>query len=199
MAAVSSYLPFFPSLMSCPVASILSLIVVWGASDGDGRDLRDEDEENDDNGENVGEEEDTYLSNGVEEEDDDSDFGENILNGLEDSAVVEDCSWSVSTVRSRNPNPNLLLLLFSRVARIEFVLCKLCWALGGALSKNLLLKDKKNRFYIVSALAGTKAPEEALQEVLQVPLGCVSPFAVINESARYTFFSLLSHEISYAQ
>ncbi|XP_020098637.1 putative proline--tRNA ligase C19C7.06 isoform X3 [Ananas comosus] len=56
---------------------------------------------------------------------------------------------------------------------------------GGALSKNLLLKDKKNRFYIVSALAGTKvdlkilsqrlglgcewlqAPEEALQEVLQ--------------------------------
>ncbi|OAY65770.1 Proline--tRNA ligase, cytoplasmic [Ananas comosus] len=27
---------------------------------------------------------------------------------------------------------------------------------GGALSKNLLLKDKKNRFYIVSALAGTK-------------------------------------------
>ncbi|XP_020103394.1 prolyl-tRNA synthetase associated domain-containing protein 1-like isoform X2 [Ananas comosus] len=74
--------------------------------------------------------------------------------------------------------------------------------LGGALSKNLLLKGKKNRFYIVSALAGTKvdlkilsqrlglgcewlqAPEEALQEVLQVPLGCVSPFAVINESAR---------------
>nr|CAD1842565.1 unnamed protein product [Ananas comosus var. bracteatus] len=66
--------------------------------DGDGRDLREEDEENDDNGENAGEEEDTYLSDGVEEEDDDSDFGENILNGLEDSAVVEDCSWSVSTV-----------------------------------------------------------------------------------------------------
>ncbi|OAY66560.1 Mitochondrial import receptor subunit TOM40-1, partial [Ananas comosus] len=61
----------------------------------------DEDEENDDNGENAGEEEDTYLSDGVEEEDDDSDFGENILNGLEDSAVVEDCSWSVSTCRLR--------------------------------------------------------------------------------------------------
>ncbi|XP_020081966.1 uncharacterized protein LOC109705628 [Ananas comosus] len=68
------------------------------ASDGDGRDLREEDEENDDNSENAGEEEETYLSDGVEEEDDDSDFGENILNGLEDSAVVEDCSWSVSTV-----------------------------------------------------------------------------------------------------
>nr|CAD1828834.1 unnamed protein product [Ananas comosus var. bracteatus] len=68
------------------------------AADGDGRDLREEDEENDDNSENAGEEEETYLSDGVEEEDDDSDFGENILNGLEDSAVVEDCSWSVSTV-----------------------------------------------------------------------------------------------------
>ncbi|XP_058756900.1 uncharacterized protein LOC131630125 isoform X2 [Vicia villosa] len=28
--------------------------------------------------------------------------------------------------------------------------------LGGGLSKNLFLKDKKNRFYIVSALADTK-------------------------------------------
>nr|CAD1839793.1 unnamed protein product [Ananas comosus var. bracteatus] len=145
-------------------------------SDGDGRDLRDEDEENDDNGENVGEEEDTYLSDGVEEEDDDSDFRENILNGLEDSAVVEDCSWSVSTTKSK-----------------RHVLQ----------APNESKKGKKNRFYIVSALAGTKvdlkilsqrlglgcewlqAPEEALQEVLQVvPLGCVSPFAVINESAR---------------
>uniref|UniRef100_A0A1D1XWU9 Prolyl-tRNA synthetase associated domain-containing protein 1 n=1 Tax=Anthurium amnicola TaxID=1678845 RepID=A0A1D1XWU9_9ARAE len=75
--------------------------------------------------------------------------------------------------------------------------------LGGALSKNLFLKDKKHRFYVVSALAGTTvdlkvlsqrlglgkgglrmAPEEALQEILQVPLGCVTPFALINESAR---------------
>ncbi|GAU39936.1 hypothetical protein TSUD_149460 [Trifolium subterraneum] len=75
--------------------------------------------------------------------------------------------------------------------------------LGGGLSKNLFLKDKKNRFYIVSALADTKvdlkvlsqrlglgkgglrmAPEEALGELLQVPLGCVTPFAVVNESAR---------------
>ncbi|OEL24048.1 Prolyl-tRNA synthetase associated domain-containing protein 1, partial [Dichanthelium oligosanthes] len=74
--------------------------------------------------------------------------------------------------------------------------------LGGALSKNLLLKDKKHRFYVVSALAGTKvdmkilsqrlglgkgglrmAPEESLLQVLQVPLGCVTPFALINESA----------------
>lgn len=75
--------------------------------------------------------------------------------------------------------------------------------LGGGLSKNLMLKDKKHRFYVVSALAGTNidlkvlsqrlglgkgglrmAPEEALQEVLQVPLGCVTPFALINDSAR---------------
>lgn len=74
---------------------------------------------------------------------------------------------------------------------------------SGGLSKNLFLKDKKNRFYIVSALAETKvdlkvlsqrlglgkgglrmAPEEALGELLQVPLGCVTPFAVVNESAR---------------
>ncbi|KAK6938429.1 YbaK/aminoacyl-tRNA synthetase-associated domain [Dillenia turbinata] len=74
--------------------------------------------------------------------------------------------------------------------------------LGGALSKNLFLKDKKNRLYLISALADTKvdlkvlstrlglgkgglrmSPEEALQEILQVPLGCVTPFAVINESA----------------
>ncbi|PNX79116.1 prolyl-tRNA synthetase associated domain-containing protein 1-like, partial [Trifolium pratense] len=56
----------------------------------------------------------------------------------------------------------------------------------GGISKNLFLKDKKNRFYIVSALADTKvdlkvlsqrlglgkgglrmAPEEALGELLQ--------------------------------
>ncbi|XP_041013412.1 proline--tRNA ligase-like [Juglans microcarpa x Juglans regia] len=75
---------------------------------------------------------------------------------------------------------------------------------GGGLSKNLFLKDKKNRFYVVSALADTKvdlkvlsqrlglgkgglrmAPEEALGEILQVPLGCVTPFALINDSARH--------------
>ncbi|KFK36182.1 hypothetical protein AALP_AA4G088800 [Arabis alpina] len=73
----------------------------------------------------------------------------------------------------------------------------------GALSKNLFLKDKKHRYYIVSAIEDTKvdmkvlsqrlglgkggirmAPEEALGELLQVSLGCVTPFAVINESAR---------------
>lgn len=73
----------------------------------------------------------------------------------------------------------------------------------GGLSKNLFLKDKKNRLYVVSALTTTTvdlkalsvrlglgkgglrmAPEESLQAVLQVPLGCVTPFALINESAR---------------
>ncbi|XP_057486716.1 uncharacterized protein LOC130786702 isoform X2 [Actinidia eriantha] len=75
---------------------------------------------------------------------------------------------------------------------------------GAGLSKNLFLKDKKHRFYIVSALADTKvdlkvlsqrlglgkaglrmAPEEALPELLQVPLGCVTPFALVNDSARH--------------
>ncbi|KAK1279367.1 hypothetical protein QJS04_geneDACA020710 [Acorus gramineus] len=75
--------------------------------------------------------------------------------------------------------------------------------LGGGLSKNLFLKDKKHRFYVISALASTNvdlkvlsqrlglgkgglrmAPEEALQEILKVPLGCVTPFALVNESAR---------------
>ncbi|KAE8715451.1 YbaK/aminoacyl-tRNA synthetase-associated domain isoform 2 [Hibiscus syriacus] len=75
---------------------------------------------------------------------------------------------------------------------------------GGVLSKNLFMKDKKHRYYVVSALADTKvdlkvlsqrlglgkgglrmAPEEALGEILQVPLGCVTPFAVVNESARH--------------
>ncbi|KAK2659539.1 hypothetical protein Ddye_006072 [Dipteronia dyeriana] len=73
----------------------------------------------------------------------------------------------------------------------------------GRLCKNLFIKDKKHRFYIISALADTKvdmkvlsqrlglgkgglrmAPEEALIEILQVPLGCVTPFALVNESAR---------------
>ncbi|KAK7385214.1 hypothetical protein VNO78_30927 [Psophocarpus tetragonolobus] len=75
--------------------------------------------------------------------------------------------------------------------------------LGDALSKSLFLKDKKQRYYVVSALKNTKvdikvlsqrlglgkgglrmAPSEALGEILQVPLGCVTPFAVVNESAR---------------
>ncbi|XP_052201346.1 uncharacterized protein LOC127807498 [Diospyros lotus] len=76
--------------------------------------------------------------------------------------------------------------------------------LKGALSKNLFLKDKKHRYYIVSALADTKvdlkvlsqrlglgkaglrmAPEESLHEILQVPLGCVTPFALVNDSAQH--------------
>ncbi|GAA0176056.1 hypothetical protein LIER_29117 [Lithospermum erythrorhizon] len=74
----------------------------------------------------------------------------------------------------------------------------------GALTKNLFFKDKKHRYYIVSALPDTKvdlkvlsqrlglgkgalrmAPEEALGQLLQVPLGCVTPFALVNESARH--------------
>lgn len=101
----------------------------------------------------------------------------------------------------------------------------------GALSKNLFLKDKKQRYYIVSALADTKvdlkvlsqrlglgkgglrmAPEEALSEILHVPLGCVTPFAIVNESARHVsllldkefksqeccFFHPLSNDMSIA-
>ncbi|KAH9691078.1 tRNA edit domain-containing protein [Citrus sinensis] len=64
-------------------------------------------------------------------------------------------------------------------------------------------QDKKHRFYIVSALADTKvdmkvlsqrlglgkgglrmAPEETMLEILKVPLGSVTPFALVNESAR---------------
>lgn len=75
--------------------------------------------------------------------------------------------------------------------------------LEGGHSKNLFLKDKKHRLYIVSAMTTTNvdlkvlsqrlglgkgglrmAPEETLKEVLQVPLGCVTPFALFNESAR---------------
>uniref|UniRef100_A0A0D6R4G5 YbaK/aminoacyl-tRNA synthetase-associated domain-containing protein n=1 Tax=Araucaria cunninghamii TaxID=56994 RepID=A0A0D6R4G5_ARACU len=73
----------------------------------------------------------------------------------------------------------------------------------GGHSKNLFLKDKKHRLYVISALTTTNvdlkvlsqrlglgkgglrmAPEEALKDVLQVPLGCVTPFALYNESAR---------------
>ncbi|KAG0555790.1 hypothetical protein KC19_11G003000 [Ceratodon purpureus] len=75
--------------------------------------------------------------------------------------------------------------------------------LDGSFSKNLFLKDKKNRLYVVSTLSTTQvdlkalsarlglgkggvrmAPEESLHAVLQVPLGSVTPFALINESAR---------------
>uniref|UniRef100_A0A0E0GCD8 AP2/ERF domain-containing protein n=1 Tax=Oryza nivara TaxID=4536 RepID=A0A0E0GCD8_ORYNI len=52
--------------------------------------------------------------------------------------------------------------------------------LGGALSKNLLLKR------LGLGKGGLRmAPEENLLEVLQVPLGCVTPFALLNESASF--------------
>ncbi|KAL2619864.1 hypothetical protein R1flu_000069 [Riccia fluitans] len=75
--------------------------------------------------------------------------------------------------------------------------------LEGGHSKNLLLKDKKNRLILISALTSTKidmkvlsqrlglgksglrlAPEDIMQAVLKVPLGCVTPFALLNQSAR---------------
>ncbi|KAG2446219.1 hypothetical protein HXX76_000811 [Chlamydomonas incerta] len=68
--------------------------------------------------------------------------------------------------------------------------------------KNLFVKDKKHRCYIITALPDTKidmqvlsarlgtgkgglrlAPEELLLEVLQVPLGSVTPLAVANPEA----------------
>ncbi|KAG4157738.1 hypothetical protein ERO13_D02G080900v2 [Gossypium hirsutum] len=68
---------------------------------------------------------------------------------------------------------------------------------GGALSKNLFLKDKKHRYYVVSALADTKVDMKVLSQRLglgkgglrmapeEVPLGCVTPFALVNESASH--------------
>eukprot|EP00897_Mesotaenium_endlicherianum_P004046 jgi/Mesen1/366/ME000001S02669 len=73
----------------------------------------------------------------------------------------------------------------------------------GGHTKNLFLKDKKNRLMLICALTSTKvdlksmaqrlgvgkgslrmAPEENLAAVLQVPTGCVTPLAVFNPSAR---------------
>eukprot|EP00250_Pteridium_aquilinum_P003590 c13898_g1_i1 orf=172-1110(+) len=84
--------------------------------------------------------------------------------------------------------------------------------LEATVSKNLFLKDKKGRFYLVSALATTNvdlkalsqrlglgkgglrmAPEDALQELLKVPLGSVTPLALINPSARSVIL-LLDHQ-----
>lgn len=73
----------------------------------------------------------------------------------------------------------------------------------GALTKNLFLKDKKGRLYIVTALVDTKvnlqvlsarlgvgkggvrlAPDELIATVLQVPLGSVTPLAAAQPSAQ---------------
>nr|CAD1820639.1 unnamed protein product [Ananas comosus var. bracteatus] len=86
----------------------------------------------------------------------------NILNGLEDSAVVEDCSWSVSTTKSKR---HVLQAPNESKKKANYV-----GHLGGALSKNLLLKDKKNIFYIVSALAGTTVDLKILSQ--RLGLGC---------------------------
>eukprot|EP00197_Chlamydomonas_leiostraca_P003262 CAMPEP_0202871502 /NCGR_PEP_ID=MMETSP1391-20130828/18873_1 /ASSEMBLY_ACC=CAM_ASM_000867 /TAXON_ID=1034604 /ORGANISM="Chlamydomonas leiostraca, Strain SAG 11-49" /LENGTH=299 /DNA_ID=CAMNT_0049552329 /DNA_START=41 /DNA_END=940 /DNA_ORIENTATION=- len=72
----------------------------------------------------------------------------------------------------------------------------------GVVVKNLFVKDKKNRLYIISAAPDTKvdlgvisarlgtgkggvrfAPEEALGEVLQVAAGSVTPLAAANPEA----------------
>ncbi|KAJ7562657.1 hypothetical protein O6H91_03G079100 [Diphasiastrum complanatum] len=74
---------------------------------------------------------------------------------------------------------------------------------GKGFSKNLLLKDKKGRIYLISALTTTTidlkilsqrlglgkgglrfAPDEVVQAVLQVSSRCVAPFALMNESSR---------------
>eukprot|EP00199_Chlamydomonas_sp_CCMP681_P002693 CAMPEP_0119103434 /NCGR_PEP_ID=MMETSP1180-20130426/1865_1 /TAXON_ID=3052 ORGANISM="Chlamydomonas cf sp, Strain CCMP681" /NCGR_SAMPLE_ID=MMETSP1180 /ASSEMBLY_ACC=CAM_ASM_000741 /LENGTH=321 /DNA_ID=CAMNT_0007087931 /DNA_START=41 /DNA_END=1006 /DNA_ORIENTATION=- len=83
----------------------------------------------------------------------------------------------------------------------------------GAVIKNMFLKDKKGRLYIVSAVHSTKvdmavlsarlgmgkgglrfAPEEALDDVLHVPLGSVTPLAVVNSEAAQVLL-LLDHKI----
>ncbi|PRW44459.1 prolyl-tRNA synthetase associated domain-containing 1 [Chlorella sorokiniana] len=72
----------------------------------------------------------------------------------------------------------------------------------GVVTKNLFLKDKKGRLYIITAAADTKvdlkllslrlgcgkgglrmAPDDLLTGVLQVPLGSVTPLAVAQPSA----------------
>ncbi|GJP30059.1 hypothetical protein CLOM_g22279 [Closterium sp. NIES-68] len=73
----------------------------------------------------------------------------------------------------------------------------------GEFTKNLLLKDKKGRLILISALTKTKidlkllsqrlglgkgglrmAPDENLATVLQVPAGCVTPLALFSDSAK---------------
>lgn len=79
--------------------------------------------------------------------------------------------------------------------------------------KNLFLKDKKHRCYIITALADTPvdlqnmsarlgtgkggvrlAPEDLLLSVLQVPLGSVTPFAIANPGAKNVVL-ILDHNI----
>ncbi|XWS21606.1 hypothetical protein CRYUN_Cryun30bG0068800 [Craigia yunnanensis] len=56
--------------------------------------------------------------------------------------------------------------------------------MGGALSNNLFLEVLSQRLGL--GKGGLRmTPEEALSEILQVPLGCVTPFAVVNESASH--------------
>ncbi|XP_047983529.1 prolyl-tRNA editing protein ProX-like isoform X2 [Salvia hispanica] len=95
----------------------------------------------------------------------------------------------------------------------------------------VIRRTRNKRYYIVSALADTEvdlkvlsqrlglgkggvrmAPEEALSEILHVPLCCVTPFALVNESARHVsllldkgfksqeccFFHPLSNDMSIA-
>eukprot|EP00899_Mesostigma_viride_P011224 jgi/Mesvir1/20101/Mv13342-RA.2 len=92
--------------------------------------------------------------------------------------------------------------------------------LPGGHSKNLFLKDRKGRFILVTALPATKvdmrvlsqrlglgksgirmAPPEDMQQLLQVPLGCVTPLAVLRETAKDVVLLLdkgyLAHEVLY--
>ncbi len=76
-------------------------------------------------------------------------------------------------------------------------------ASGASFAKNLLLRDKSNKMYLVVALASTEvdiktlslrlglgkkvprmAPAEALKTVLHVPEGCLTPFALSRPDAK---------------
>eukprot|EP00898_Chlorokybus_atmophyticus_P008995 jgi/Chlat1/9097/Chrsp97S08373 len=74
---------------------------------------------------------------------------------------------------------------------------------AGSLTKNLLLKEKKGRVILVTAMAETTidlkvlsqrlglgknglrmAPEQLIPQILQVPLGSVTPFALLHDTAK---------------
>mmetsp|Transcript_10571 Transcript_10571/g.38849 ORF Transcript_10571/g.38849 Transcript_10571/m.38849 type:complete len:311 (+) Transcript_10571:108-1040(+) len=83
----------------------------------------------------------------------------------------------------------------------------------GALSKNLFLKDKKGKYYLLSALVDTKvdmkslsirlghgknglrmAPLEDMTGILGVPEGCATPFAAANVASKEGFMLLLDQQ-----
>eukprot|EP00361_Fabrea_salina_P000803 CAMPEP_0202428666 /NCGR_PEP_ID=MMETSP1345-20130828/2614_1 /ASSEMBLY_ACC=CAM_ASM_000843 /TAXON_ID=342563 /ORGANISM="Fabrea Fabrea salina" /LENGTH=694 /DNA_ID=CAMNT_0049039703 /DNA_START=994 /DNA_END=3078 /DNA_ORIENTATION=- len=84
---------------------------------------------------------------------------------------------------------------------------EVCEGMQGAFVKNLFLKDKKGKFYLLTALHDTPtsfkalqkmlkgtgggvraAPEESLSELLGVVRGAVNPFALVNDSQKAVQF-----------